>query len=233
MKLKVPIKGIFFDMGWTLLHPASGDCWASAAMGISPELKASIPKTKWENAFKKAMKYLDDNHLLFTEEEEYRQFQVFYGIVAAELPELGMTAADIDAAAYSKTYNMSNYMFFDDVLPTLDALKRQYKLGIISDNWPSMFSALRHGGIDGYFDCVTVSCFLGVCKPNPRMYEHALEQMGLPPEQTVFIDDGVENLDGAAKCGIQSILITAKPGAEDSGRFVSIQRLAALIDILP
>lgn len=65
------------------------------------------------------------------------------------------------------------------------------------------------------------------------MYEHALKQMNLPPEQTIFIDDGVENLAGAPKCGIQPVLITAKPNSENSDRYPSIKKLSELLEILP
>ena len=65
------------------------------------------------------------------------------------------------------------------------------------------------------------------------MYEHALKQMNLPPEQTIFIDDGVENLAGAQKCGIQPVLITAKPNSENSDRYPSIKKLSELLEILP
>ena len=80
---------------------------------------------------------------------------------------------------------------------------------------------------------MTISSYLDTWKPDKRMYLHALEQMKLPPEQTVFIDDGVENLEGAEKCGIQPVLITAKPNAESSDKYPCINKLSGLFDILP
>jgi FMN phosphatase YigB (HAD superfamily) len=65
------------------------------------------------------------------------------------------------------------------------------------------------------------------------MYHHALEQMKLPSEQTVFIDDGVENLEGAEKCGIQPVLIAAGPNAEYSDKYPIINKLSELLEILP
>ena len=43
------------------------------------------------------------------------------------------------------------------------------------------------------------------------MYQDALEKMGLPPEETIFVDDSTGNLQGAAALGIQPVLIQAKP----------------------
>ena len=65
------------------------------------------------------------------------------------------------------------------------------------------------------------------------MYLHALEQMQLPPEQTVFIDDGVENLEGAEKYGRQPVLITAKPNSENSNKYPNINKLSELLELLP
>ena len=58
------------------------------------------------------------------------------------------------------------------------------------------FDALR------YFDFATYSFELGAVKPDPRMYQDALEKMGLPAGETVFVDDTLKNLHGAAALGI-------------------------------
>ena len=65
------------------------------------------------------------------------------------------------------------------------------------------------------------------------MYRHALEQMKLPPEQTIYIEDGVENLEGAEKCGIQPVLITVKPEPESTDKYPNIKKLSELLKILP
>ena len=65
------------------------------------------------------------------------------------------------------------------------------------------------------------------------MYRDALEKMGLPPEETVFVDDGVENLQGARELGIQPVLIRAKPEAEFCDNIPSIRRIYGLLELLP
>jgi len=128
---------------------------------------------------------------------------------------------------------MDNYAYFDDTLTTLETLKGKYSLGIISDTWLSIDRILRKGGIEDYFATRTFSCYLGTYKPAKRMYLHALEQMNLPPEQTVFVDDAEENLEGAEKCGIQPVLITVNPNTVNNGKYPSIKRLLDLLEILP
>ena len=181
----------------------------------------------------RALKYLDDNHLVLSEDDELKQYEVFYSMLADDLPELGLTKEQTREIAYSKVYDMDNYIFFDDTVSTLEALHGKYRLGVISDTWPSVERMLRHGNVEHFFETKTFSCYLGTWKPHKEMYLHALEQMNLPPEQTLFIDDGEENLDGAAICGIQPVQITARPNEYSSGKYPCINTLSELLDLLP
>lgn len=55
----------------------------------------------------------------------------------------------------------------------------------------------------GVFDgAVVVSGEVGLVKPEPRIYELALERFGLRPEQCLFIDDNEPNVAGARRVGI-------------------------------
>ena len=231
------IKGVFLDLGWTIFQPTCGDWFINHKFleFASMDIIKSIPQEKRYAAFDKGMKYLDGHHVLFTEDEEIKQFIEFYNIIAAELPELKLTSAQIREIAESKVYDTNNYLFFDKSRETIFKLKEKYKLGIISDTWPSVDRVLRSGGIENLFDTKTYSCHLGICKPDRKMYLHALEQMGLPPEQTVFVDDWESNLDGAALCGIKPILIKTRNNAKntaDSGKYPSINAIEELPSLL-
>ncbi|NLE26955.1 MAG: HAD-IA family hydrolase [Clostridiaceae bacterium] len=229
------IKGVFLDLGWTLFRPVNSDWFINQKVLEFTTLDTikSLPQDKRTSVFDKALKYLDDHHRLTTEDEEIEQFTQFYTIIATELPELGINAEQAERIAAFKVFDTSNYVFFDNVKETLLRLKQKYKLGVISDTWPSADRILRRGGVEDLFDTKTYSCHLGTWKPDKRMYLHALEQMGLRPEETVFVDDWEGNLDGAAQCGIRPILIRSRgaaliPGARfsedtiDSGKYPSI-----------
>ncbi|MCL2158854.1 MAG: HAD-IA family hydrolase [Oscillospiraceae bacterium] len=232
------IKGVFLDLGWTILRPTTNEWYINKKFleVVSAETLNALPPEKRKAAFYKAEKYLADSHLLFSEDEELEQFKQFYKIIATELPELGITANQAKEIAESKVYDMGNYVFFDRSKETILKLKETYKLGIISDTWPSADQTLKSGGIEDLFDTKTYSCHIGACKPDKRMYFNALERMGLPPEQTVFVDDAESNLDGAALCGIRAVLIKAKQhflgDMEDSGKYPHIDAIEELPDLL-
>lgn len=132
-----------------------------------------------------------------------------------------------------KVYNkVDNYRLFNDSLETLKAVHGRYKLGIISDTWPSIVPLLEYLDISKYFDCITFSFELGTFKPDRRMYEDALSKMGLPPESTIFIDDSARNLAGAKGLGINPVLIRAMPGIEPVEEITSIRKISGLLDLL-
>jgi FMN phosphatase YigB (HAD superfamily) len=73
---------------------------------------------------------------------------------------------------------------------------------------------LRHGvkNFEDYFDRVYYSCRMGMRKPDQEIFERVLEENGLKPEQTVFIDDSAQHVKGAGACGINAYLLA--PGME-------------------
>lgn len=234
MYLHKPIKGIFFDVGWTMNYPASGHWMITkkAYEYIDINIVNSLPKERISKAYEKCMDYLNKNHLLKTEEDEYEQFKIFYTMFSNLLPELKILNKQIEEIAYDKVYNTNNYVFFDDTKTTIDVLSKKYKLGIISDTWPSIERILKSAGLLDYFASKTYSYNLGVYKPNPKMYDHALSILKVPAEETIFIDDSVENLKGAMNFGIQPVLINAKNDEDININIIKIKKLSDLLEFL-
>ena len=234
--LRQPVKGIFFDLGWTLVYPPSGD-WEftqPAQKLFNWEVYQSLPKERTAAVRKEANDYLEAHHHISTLEEEYDRMLQYFTIVAQKLPELGATRQDIEATALEKVYQSQHtYNLMEDAIPTLEALKGRYKLGIISDTWPSIVPVLERFGILPYFDAITYSFQLGCFKPNPRMFQDALSKMGLPAQECVFIDDVARNLEGAAKVGIQPVQIRVKPDADPCPQgMASIGKISGILELL-
>lgn len=205
------IKGIFLDLGGTLLYPPSGSFMFSelAKQYFAPEKLRALPPQRVKAVEAKAYQALHQNPLVLTLEEEYRIFLTYYTALSQEL-ELGLSTAQLEEVASDKIYNKTgNYRLFGDTIETLKALHGKYRLGIISDTWPSIVPVLEEFDALRYFDFATYSFELGAVKPDPRMYQDALSKMGLPAGETVFVDDTLKNLHGAAALGIQTVQIRA------------------------
>jgi len=63
-------------------------------------------------------------------------------------------------------------------------------------------------GLRDSFEIALSSCYMGLRKPDPAMYQRAIDIVGGPPERILFIDDRPENVAGAAACGITAIRFT-------------------------
>lgn len=70
---------------------------------------------------------------------------------------------------------------------------------LLSNSWGDHY--LREGW-DDFFDQVVISGEVGMRKPEPRIFQHALRLVELPPEQCVFIDDIEANIEAARALGI-------------------------------
>ena len=222
-------KVIFFDVGYTLDAPASGD-WVFTKKFL--ELAGERMKLHSEEEIREAkeagIRFLNQDHLLTTVEAEYLQFVRFYTIIS-EMLQLGLTGEEREEIARDRAYNMENYIPYPGIREVLETLGKTHKLGVISDTWPSIEPQLEYLGVSKYFSFTTFSCSLGTVKPDRRMYLDALGKAGVPAEETVLIDDSVRNLEGAAALGITPILIAANPASDVDTVYLKIHDLRELI----
>jgi putative hydrolase of the HAD superfamily len=82
-------------------------------------------------------------------------------------------------------------------------------IGILSNLPHPIAASLRSTpGFMEHFDHVTFSCDLRLFKPQSAIYEHSFRGLGVAPEETLFIDDKIENVDGARAVGMNAELFT-------------------------
>jgi putative hydrolase of the HAD superfamily len=80
------------------------------------------------------------------------------------------------------------------------------KTAILSNMGDAVRAAIEQGcpWVHG-FDVRVWSHEIGCTKPDPRIYQHALEQLGTEPDQALFLDDREENVTAARQCGMQAL----------------------------
>ena len=222
-------KVIFFDVGYTLDMPASGDwMFTNKFLELAGEKLKQKTETEIQQARDAGLRFLDQDHLIQTVEAEIRNFFDYYSIISDRL-NLGLSEEERDRIARDRACNMKNYIPYPGIVEVLSTLSKTHKLGIISDTWPSIEAQLDYIGVSQYLSFCTFSCFIGVFKPDKRIYLDALDKCGVPAGETVFIDDAVRNLDGAAVLGITRVLIAANPASDVETDYTKIRDLRELI----
>jgi putative hydrolase of the HAD superfamily len=62
---------------------------------------------------------------------------------------------------------------------------------------------------------MVISAEVGVMKPDPQIYQLALEKLNVTPAESVFIDDFTQNVEGARAVGMNVIQFAAHDQAMD------------------
>jgi putative hydrolase of the HAD superfamily len=95
---------------------------------------------------------------------------------------------------------------FEPVLPMYEALRRARAAGIrtclLSNSWGNTYPREL---FDELFDGVVISSEVGLRKPDPAIFERALDLIGLPPHECAFVDDIEHNVRAAERLGIVGV----------------------------
>jgi putative hydrolase of the HAD superfamily len=110
-------------------------------------------------------------------------------------------------------FDNSSWMQFDTAMwEWIEQLRAAGKrVGLISNMPRDLGEALKSRTQKlSNFDQVTLSYEIHAVKPEPAIYEHCLEGLDTPPEQTLFLDDRIENVHGAELLGIRAMQFTSR-----------------------
>lgn len=93
-------------------------------------------------------------------------------------------------------------------------LKQEYRSGLLSNAWSDTRKMLthKHPCLDAFHEAV-FSAEVGLMKPDAKIYQLILRKLGIAPEESIFIDDYPENIQGANVVGIHGILFQNSPQA--------------------
>ena len=89
----------------------------------------------------------------------------------------------------------------------IQSLRPRYKIGILSNAWSDAryFHRTRFK-MNTWVDAAVYSAEVKLLKPDPRIYQLVLEQLGLPANECVFVDDKPVNIEAAQAMGRKGVL---------------------------
>lgn len=88
-----------------------------------------------------------------------------------------------------------------------------YRVAVVTNNirdWEAIWTSTIPLDL---FDVVIDSCVVGLRKPDPEIYLLACEQLGVEPDESVFLDDMELNVEGARAVGMAGIHVRGVPAA--------------------
>ena len=100
--------------------------------------------------------------------------------------------------------------------------KNGYKIGFLSNSEVSSMDVFLEKNYK-IFDAIIFSCKEGFRKPEKEIFEIIISKLYVSPKESVFIDDKKENLDGAKKIGMKTILFKNYNKLIDELKSISIK----------
>jgi putative hydrolase of the HAD superfamily len=232
------IEIVFFDAGETLVHPhpSFGELFAMVAHDHGYDVSADTVRAVQDRLAP---------HLIDIAEETGAEFpslsreasETFWSYLYKRfLEELGIADESLVAKLYATFSSSSSYKLFDDVIPTLEELKRRrYRLGLISNFEGWLEELLMELEVGHIFDTTVISGIEGVEKPDPLIYRIALERAGVEPGAAMHVGDSpVLDVEPAKEVGMKAVLLDRVgryPRADDP-KIVSLKELPPLVSNL-
>jgi len=129
-----------------------------------------------------------------------------------------LSTRSLDNEVVQKAWNALLISFPPERIELLQRLKTRYKLFLLSNTNALHLAAFQKiyqeafndNSMDSLFEKTYYSHQIGLRKPNRKIYEYVLKENELQPEETLFIDDALVNVEAAREAGMQSIHI--QPG---------------------
>lgn len=130
--------------------------------------------------------------------------------IRTALAEVGVAADLMDRVCTIRLdYHRGALVPREGAVDTLRELKRRGLLvGLITVCSEDIEQLWPESEFAGLFDAEVFSSQVGLAKPDPRIYRHCCELLGVEPHEAVFVGDGAnDELAGALRVGMEAILI--------------------------
>ncbi len=199
------IKAIFFDAAGTLFHLPKGVGYHYAIAGRDVGLNLDAHAV--DRAFAAAWKQMPRRETT-REPREDDDKGWWRDLVDRVMDEVAPTAHELDRdaffeAAYGHFAEAGVWELFPEVLETLEALRPQYRLGVISNFDGRLRMIVEQLGIAQFFNPLVISSEVGADKPDLFIFERALQLAGVAPGEALHVgDDPMGDWEGAAAAGL-------------------------------
>lgn len=236
--LTLPVETIIFDLDGTLRHsvPSAQDIQFRIAsqLGLVDDPIVKMEGARWTHYYWAQSTELIDDMARYADHDE--KFWIQYGY--RYLQSLGVSEeqsveqAPTIVAFMENEYHPDNHVF-RCVPDTLGKLKQAgFTLGLVSNRSNPCQQECEELGLLEFFDFTYVAAEVDAWKPDPRIFDRALELTASDPQKMIYVGDNYfADVVGAKNAGLQPVLLDERGIFPDAGCLV-IGRLEELVELL-
>ncbi|WP_243357869.1 HAD family hydrolase [Fundidesulfovibrio terrae] len=218
-------QGIIFDINGTLIDILTDEGMEEIYRGISHFLTyqgISIRRRELRDEYYRIM---DEQRRANTEEypefdavKVWREFLDRRPAACRALPRETLRLLPHVLAEMYRGISRIRLDLYPEVRNILDELMLRYKLAALSDAQSAWaVPEMRAVGIDGYFNPIVVSGDYGYRKPDKRIFQMALDGLGLEAQDVLFVgNDMYRDVYGARQMGLKTIFFSSNQGRKAS-----------------
>ncbi|MGF9697977.1 HAD family hydrolase [Paenibacillus sp. MABNR03] len=140
------------------------------------------------------------------DQDGYKDKPLLFNELLHELP-WAVSPPHAELMEFYGTEYVRSAVLMEEAREVVQQLRSKYQTGLITNGKTDIqYGKIDQLGIRDDFDCIIVSEEAGVKKPDPRIFQLALDHFCLSPEQCIYIGDHpVNDVEGAAKVGMNTI----------------------------
>ncbi|MBA2724849.1 MAG: HAD-IA family hydrolase [Actinobacteria bacterium] len=229
------IEVVFFDAGETLLrpHPSFPELLSRVATQAGHPVTPEEVHTVQERLAPHLVELADECGIQKPSLNREDSLRFWSHLYRRLLGELGIEDEALVAKMYSTFSSPSSYKLFDDVLPALRAVADMgLRIGLISNFEEWLEEMLVELEVGHLFEISVISGLVGVEKPDPLIYEMALERAGVDARRAVHIGDSpLTDVEPSRSVGMTPVLLDRYDRYPDPGvaRVTSLSEIPALL----
>lgn len=227
---------VFFDVGETMVHPDPSfpDLFATILRREGHDVDPRTIHERGHIVFDRFRAAASTKEMWTTSPERSRRF--WHEVYAIFLKELDLPDGDgLVDTVYAAFTDPVNYALYEDVAPALETLGAAgLSLGVVSNFEAWLDPLLQQLGVRSSFGVRVISGIEGIEKPDPRIFELAMERAGVEPSASVYVGDDPElDVDPALALGMFPVLIDRRNRYPDAtgARIVSLSELPAVVGV--
>jgi FMN phosphatase YigB (HAD superfamily) len=215
-----PFRAVLFDFAGTVLMPLDAPTWVShaanrAGVTLSQDeiaalaqryLEAGLPGGPYPDDVPKEIAQMYVVRDLGPEEH-----RAAYMALLSTVPE---PAPGFTQAMYEEVLGPEGWVAYSDAAPTVRALQDAgLRVGLISNIGYELRPILAAHGLEALAQCCTLSCEHRIMKPDVRLFQAALAQLGSEPGETLMVGDHATADTGGVALGIRTLVLPmTRPG---------------------